>query len=138
MPACVPPWFPEAGTTDGAGRCFAGSRRPGRDVLGVAGIAVVLVRVVGVPAFRRAEVELEALPVAGRDDALEILPAVLDRLLANAAFLPHAANYPAWRSRSSSRAGSGRFSPRSIRCAISVIAAFMATPTPSFRPCCVA
>src|SRR3954465_13212884 len=62
--------------------------RLGGDVLGVARIAVVLVRVVRVPAFPRAEVELEALAVAGGDHAFEIMRAVLDRLLADAAFLP--------------------------------------------------
>src|SRR5438105_14983580 len=135
MPAFVLPWFPPIqGFTEDPRGCARGSRRLGRDVLGVAGIAVVLIRVVRVPAFRRAEVELETLAVAGRDDALQILRAVLDRLLADAAFLPHAGNYPASRSRSSSRPGSGRSSPFSIRCAIAVMAAFMATSTPSFLP----
>src|SRR5436305_5882038 len=65
----------------------APSWRFGRDVLGVGRVAVVLVGVVRVPALRRAEVELEALAVAGRDHALQIRGAELDGLLAHAAFL---------------------------------------------------
>src|SRR5437764_15456391 len=49
---------------------------------------MVLVRVVRVPAFPRAEVELEPLAVARRDHALQILPAKSNGLLADAAFLP--------------------------------------------------
>ena len=60
-------------------------------MLGVAGIPVVLIRVVGVPAGIGAEVELEPLPVAGGDAALEVGAAEGDGLLADAAFLPHSA-----------------------------------------------
>src|SRR5256885_1590123 len=90
MRACVSPWFPDPGNTNGRQGSFAGLRRLGRDVLRIAGIAMVLVRVMRVPALRGAEVELESLAVAGRDDAFQVLRAVVDRLLADAAFLPHA------------------------------------------------
>ena len=60
-----------------------------REVLGVPGIAMVLSGIVRIPALRRAEIELEAFAIAGGDDALEIPRAVIDRFLADAAFLPH-------------------------------------------------
>src|SRR5512139_2738076 len=70
----------------------AGRRPRRRPVLGVARVPVVLVGVVGVPAGVGAEVELETLPVAGGDAALQVGAAEGDGLLADAALLPHAGN----------------------------------------------
>src|SRR5512137_1327121 len=82
-------WSRSSGITASASPRRRTGRRP---VLGVARVPVVLVRVVGVPAGVGAEVELEALPVAGGDAALQVGAAEGDGFLADAALLPHACN----------------------------------------------
>jgi len=54
----------------------------------VSRVAMVLTRIVCIPAARATEVELEAFAVAGRHDALHVRCAERDRFLADAAVLP--------------------------------------------------